>query len=63
MKKVSEAERCDQEFDRARCSKRKGHFGKHLSLDDGWIGWTDQGKARVLRERAEKLTATKKQNG
>jgi hypothetical protein len=53
MKKVSEAERCEETFDGARCSKRTGHFGKHLSLDNGWFGWTDQGKARVLQERAE----------
>jgi hypothetical protein len=60
MKKVNESERCTETFELeeegrvVRCSKKQGHFGKHISSDDCWQGWTDQGKQRVLRERAER---------
>jgi len=52
-------ERCTETFELReghilRCSKKATHRDKHLSLDDGWVAWTDQGKERVLRERAEK---------
>jgi len=48
------AERCEAMFDEHRCSKPKGHWGKHFCTDDCVsVGWTDAGKARVLRERAE----------
>jgi hypothetical protein len=48
-------QRCEDTFDKLgavrRCSRLRGHQGKHLCLDDCWIGWTDAGKAAELEER------------
>ena len=57
MKKAKSTERCTETFDAHRCSKLLGHHGKHLCLDDCWVGWTDAGKARVLAERATAQSA------
>lgn len=50
----TKSERCPETFRNHRCSKEQGHNGKHLSLDDCWVQWTDAGKKRVEREEAQK---------
>ena len=49
----TDAERCSEMFDEYRCSLISGHRTKHGCFDDCAVTWTDAGKARVLRERAE----------
>ena len=55
----TEAERCTEMFDEHQCSLKQGHFGKHKCFDNCSVGWTPQGKARVLKERAEAASKNK----
>jgi hypothetical protein len=49
---------CESTFDESVCTKLKGHHGKHFDNREGrWEAWTDQGKARILAERAQAQAA------
>jgi hypothetical protein len=49
-------ELCGSTFDERVCTKPKGHHGKHEDDREGhWQMWTEAGKARVEKERAENI--------
>lgn len=56
----TEAERCVESFDEHRCSLKQGHRTKHHCFDLCSVAWTDGGKERVLRERAEAASKASK---
>jgi hypothetical protein len=48
-------EKCGETFDGSICTLRKGHGGRHVDNSgsgNGPLSWTEQGKERVLAERA-----------
>ncbi len=54
-------EKCGDTLDGSICGLRKGHGGRHVCSPEsaegnGPVSWTDQGKARVLAERAAMTT-------
>jgi hypothetical protein len=50
----SETEKCNSGCGNEKCSRPKGHKGKHFDFTDGISSWTDKGAERVNREIQEK---------
>jgi hypothetical protein len=52
-------DKCGETFDGSVCILRKGHGGRHVdgTGGNGPLSWTDEGRARILAERAQAQAA------